>query len=87
LFACIAGPLYGSRSPAGQSYTEREFEAAIEHKKPCLVFLTTDDFPLAANLIESDEARKRQLALRQKASKGRIITRSATQNRASVKVV
>ena len=31
LFVCIAGPLYGSRSPAGRSYTEREFEAAIEH--------------------------------------------------------
>lgn len=87
LFMCIAGPLYGSRSPAGQSYTEREFEAAIEHKKPCLVFLTADDFPLAANLIESDEARKSQLAFRQKVSKGRIITRFATPDQASVKVV
>src|SRR5664279_3397161 len=87
LFVCIAGPLYGSRSPAGQSYTEREFEAAIEHKKPCLVFMTADDYPLAANLIESDESRKSQLAFRQKVAKGWITTRFSTPDQASIKVV
>jgi hypothetical protein len=45
LFICIAGPLYGSRSPAGLSLTEREFKAAGEHKKPCLVFVTAEDYP------------------------------------------
>lgn len=84
LFVCIAGPLYGSRSPAGQSNTEREFDAAIEHKKPCLVFMTADDFPLAANLIESDEERKCQLAFRQRISTGRIITRFSTPEQVSV---
>ena len=87
LFVCIAGPLYGSVSAAGQSYTEREFEAAIEHKKPCLVFMTAEDYPLAANLIESDESRKSQLAFRQKVAKGRIVTRFATPDQASIKVV
>jgi hypothetical protein len=87
LFVCIAGPLYGSRSPAGQSYTEREFEAAIEHTKPCLVFMTADDYPLAANLIESDESRQSQLAFRQRVAKGRIITRFSTPDQASIKVV
>jgi hypothetical protein len=87
LFILIAGPLYGSRSPAGPSYIEREFEAAVEHKKPCLVFITAEDYPLAANLIESDEERKCQLAFRQRVSKGRIITRFATPEQVSVKVV
>lgn len=87
LFVCIAGPLYGSRSPAGQSYTEREFEAALEHKKPCLVFMTADEFPLAANLIESDAQRKCQLAFRRKLSKGRIISRFSTPDHVSVNVV
>jgi hypothetical protein len=87
LFVCIVGPLYGSRSPAGLSYTEREFEAAIEHDKTCLAFLTADDFPLAANLIESDEDRKCQLAFRQKVSKGRLVTRFSTPDQASVQVV
>ena len=44
LFVCIAGPLYGSRSPAGASFTEREFDAAFNGKKPCLVFVTAEDY-------------------------------------------
>jgi hypothetical protein len=87
LFVCIAGPLYGSRSPAGRSYTEREFEAAIEHDKPCQVFLTAEDFPLAANLFESDEDRKCQLAFRKRIAAGRITTRFSTPDQASVQVV
>ncbi len=87
VFICIAGPLYGSHSPAGPSYTEREFDAAVEHKKPCLVFLTAEDYPLAANLIESDESRSSQLTFRQKVATGRIVTRFATPDQASVKVV
>ena len=87
LFVCIAGPLYGSRSPAGQSYTEREFEAAVEHNKTCLVFLTAEDFPLAANLIESDEDRKCQLKFRERIADGRVIARFSTPDQASIKVV
>ena len=87
LFVCIAGPLYGSRSPAGRSYTEREFEAAIEHDKPCQVFLTAEDFPLAANLFESDEDRKCQLAFRKRIAAGRITTRFSTPDQASVQMV
>jgi hypothetical protein len=87
LFVCIAGPLYGSRSPAGASFTEREFDAAILGKKPCLVFMTAEDYPLAANLIEADEERKYQLEFRKKVSKGRIITRFSTADEVSVKVV
>jgi len=87
LFVCIAGPLYGSRSPAGKSYTECEFEAAIEHQKTCLVFMTAEDFPLAANLIESDEDRRSQFAFRQRISSGRAITWFSTPDQASVKLV
>jgi hypothetical protein len=87
LVICIVGPLYGSRTPAGPSYTEREFDAAITNKKPCLVFLTADDYPLAANLIEKDEDRKCQTAFREKTSNGRMITRFSTPDQVSVKVV
>jgi hypothetical protein len=88
LFVCIAGPCYGSISPAGQSYTEREYEAATSaaNPKPCLAFLTAEDYPLPANLIESDEQRNRQLAFRQRISKG-MITRFSTPEQVSVKVV
>ena len=87
LFVCIAGPLYGSRSPAGPSFTEREWEAASLGAKPCLVFMTAEDYPLAANLIEADDERKHQLAFRTKVSKGRIVTRFSTPDQVSVKVV
>src|SRR5450631_1532187 len=87
LFVCIAGPLYGSRTPAGPSYTEREFLAALKNKKPCLVLVTAEDYPLAANLIESDEARKSQTKFRTLLSKNRIVTRFSTPAQASTKVV
>jgi hypothetical protein len=87
LFVCIAGPLYGSRSPVGASFTEREFDAAIFSKKPCLVIMTAEDYPLAANLMEADEERKCQLEFRKKVSKGRIITRFSTPDEVSFKVV
>jgi hypothetical protein len=87
LFICIAGPLYGSRSPAGLSFTEREYGAAVLAKKACLVFMTSDDYPIAANLVESDESRERQLEFRKKVRAGKIITLFSTADEMSVKVV
>ena len=51
------------------------------------MFVTADDFPLPANLIESDDERKCQVTFRQTVSKGRIVTRFSTPEQASVKVV
>jgi uncharacterized protein DUF4062 len=87
VFICLAGPLYGSVAPAGISYTEREFQAAVDHSKPCLVFMTAEDFPLPANLIESDESRQRQLVFRKTVATGRIVTRFSSPNEVSIKVV
>jgi len=87
LFVCIAGPLYGFRSPAGASFTEREFDAAILSKKPCLVIMTAEDYPLAANPIEADKDRECQHKFRKKISKDRIIDRFSTADEVSVKVV
>ncbi len=87
VFICLAGPLYGSVTPVGPSYTEREFQAAVDHVKPCLVFMTADDFPLPANLIESDESRQRQLVFRKAVATGRIVTRFSSPTEASMKVV
>lgn len=75
VFVGLLGPLYGSVTPAGPSYTESEFGAAIEHHKRILVFLTADDFPLPSNLIEPDDLRKRQHEFRERASQGRIVVK------------
>jgi len=87
VFVCMAGPLYGSRTPAGPSYTEREFDAAVTSNRPCLVFMTAEDFALPANLIESEDNRDRQAAFRTKLSSGRIIARFSDPQEVAVLVV
>lgn len=73
LFVGIVGHLHGSCPPnSAQSYTEREFEAAIAANKPRLMFIAPEDFSFPANLIEPDEPRKKQREFRQRASQGRI---------------
>jgi tetratricopeptide (TPR) repeat protein len=73
LFVGIVGHLYGS-CPEGceQSYTEQEYEAARAAELPCLMFIAPEDFPLPANLWESDEKREKQRAFRQRVSQARI---------------
>jgi tetratricopeptide (TPR) repeat protein len=73
VFVGIVGHLYGS-CPEGsqQSYTEQEYEAAVQAKKPRLVFLAPEDFPLPASLIEPDAQRAKQRAFREQVSSERI---------------
>lgn len=74
LFVLIAGPLYGSYAPNGKSYTESEYDAAEESKKPRLIFLTTDDFAIPAKLAEPMSKRKRQDAFRKRLLKDRVVS-------------
>ncbi|TEU19472.1 MAG: DUF4062 domain-containing protein [Anaerolineales bacterium] len=73
LFVGVVGHLYGS-CPEGseQSYTEREYEAAIGAEMPRLMFIAPEDFPLPAHLIESDEKRAKQQAFRNRVNAERI---------------
>ena len=74
VFVCIVGHRRGE-SPEGndESYTEREYDAACDAGRPRLVFLSPEDFPLAADLIESDDKRTAQKEFREKASGERIL--------------
>jgi len=65
LFVGIVGHYFGSR-PKGsaKSYTQQEYDAAVEANKPRLMFVAPDDFPLPAHLIEEEDKRKRQRAFR-----------------------
>ena len=63
----LAGHFYGSYSEATiKSFTEFEYECAIEAKKNVLVFLASEDFPIPSNLVESDELRERQRRFRKR---------------------
>jgi tetratricopeptide (TPR) repeat protein len=73
LFVGVVGHLYGS-CPEGseQSYTEREYEAAIAAKMPRLMFIAPEDFPLPMQLREPDEKWHKQRAFRERVNRERI---------------
>jgi diguanylate cyclase (GGDEF)-like protein len=76
VFVAILGHVHGSCPPGSeQSYTEREYEAAVAAGIARLVFLAPDDFPLPAQLIEPDEKRGRQAAFRERVGKERVLAR------------
>jgi len=61
LFVGITAHYFGS-SPKGskKSYTQQEYDAAVETNRPRLMFVAPDDFKLPANLIENASKRKCQ---------------------------
>ncbi len=73
VFIAILGHLYGDCPPGSdQSYTEREYDAAIATNVPRLMFLAPEKFPVPANTIESDAARQKQAAFRRRVSTERV---------------
>lgn len=56
----IAGR-YGSIGPGGKSYTQMEYEYAVETGKPVIAFLHKEPGSLPANVVEHGEAGKKRL--------------------------
>jgi hypothetical protein len=73
LFVIVIGHVHGT-CPEGrvESYTELEYEQAVKSNKPIFLFLAPEDFPLPANLYESDTKRAAQRAFRERTTKGLI---------------
>lgn len=73
LFVGILGHLYGS-CPGGysQSYTEREYDAAVNEGIPRLMFLASDEFHVPDNLREPQDKWDRQKTFRKRVSNDRI---------------
>jgi tetratricopeptide (TPR) repeat protein/energy-coupling factor transporter ATP-binding protein EcfA2 len=69
LLVVIVGFKYG-RLPSGMgiSYSQAEYEEAIRHEKPCLVYLRDDDIPILPKYVERDPDRMKRL----EAWKGRL---------------
>lgn len=61
-YLAIVGGRYGSRGPAGGSYTEMEYDCAVEAGLPVLAFLHKDPGAIPANQIEPTDERKTALA-------------------------
>src|ERR1035438_8004034 len=77
LFIGIIGHRFGD-GPAEtqQSYTQCEYQAALEAKLPRLLFLAPDDFPVPANLREPGWKLDAQDAFRQSLRDEKRILRS-----------
>lgn len=73
VFVGLVGHLYGSR-PKGRkvSYTELEYQEAKKRKKPRLMFIASEDFPLPASLREPEEAWQKQKKLREQVGGERV---------------
>src|SRR5713101_8602916 len=59
--------VYGSCPPGSdKSYTEIEYDTAVNENKIRFMFLATEDFPVPANLTETPEERQRLRSFRQR---------------------
>jgi formylglycine-generating enzyme required for sulfatase activity len=75
VFVGLVGHLNGSH-PEGSdlSYTQIEYEEAKKQRKPRLMFVADEDFPLPARLgRESDEAFQRQIRFRGQVGRERVV--------------
>ena len=61
-YVLILGWRYGSIHSDGVSYTEREFDYAVERGLPILVFYHDDENVVRAEFREQDDARRQRLA-------------------------
>lgn len=88
LFVGLVGPLYGS-SPDDdpRSFTEIEHDAAVEAGRPCLVFMTPEDFEYPANLAEADARRQAQASLRARLRRASTVAEFSTAEELEVKVL
>lgn len=73
-YLVIIGGRYGSTTPEGVSYTEKEYEYAIEKGLKVLAFIheKPDDIPVGKSDIDP-EVRGRLMAFREKVATGRLV--------------
>ncbi len=73
-YILIIGARYGSLDPQGVSYTEREYDYALEAGKTVLAFLHADIDKVPLGRTDKDESRGRKLStFMKKVSTGRLI--------------
>jgi hypothetical protein len=73
-YVLIVGGKYGSLSDSGLSYTELEYQYAVETKKPILAFLHENVSDLKHSKVEADTDRLEKLEkFREKVKAGRLV--------------
>lgn len=88
VFVGIAGVSYGSTPPGdSKSFTEHEYDSAIENNIPKLMFLTADDFPVPATLRENDIAWEKQESFRKRILSDHVIDKAENPDKLATNVV
>lgn len=73
-YLLIVGGRYGSMSDDGISYTEKEYDYALEKNIPVIAFLHEDISKLTFEKCDADtEKREKLIAFRDKVAKGRLV--------------
>lgn len=73
-YVLIVAGRYGSTDESGISYTEQEYDYAVEKKKTVLVFIRDDIQSLPAKFVETDTATRLKLdKFRKKIAAGRLV--------------
>lgn len=73
-FVVIVGGLYGSVASDNTSFTEKEYDHAVELKKPILGFLCRDLDALPGRLLEKDPDRRARIeSFRSKVERSRLV--------------
>lgn len=78
IFIGIIGHYYGNSPDEIKSYTEYEYEEALKNKKPRLMFVAPEDFPVPASLRESELNYQKQKQFRSRVLKERIVSQFKT---------
>jgi hypothetical protein len=74
-YVLIIGARYGSVDEAGLSFTEKEYDYAVEQKKTVLAFVHGDPGSIAVSKVDTDPVLAAKLdAFRKKASTGRLVS-------------
>ena len=74
-YVLIIAGRYGSIDESGLSYTEQEYDYALEKSKTILVFIRRDISNIPAKDVDTDKNLRKQLErFRSKASKGRLVS-------------
>lgn len=61
-YIVVIGGRYGSLGPDGKSYTQMEYEYAVQQRKPVIAFLHKDPTSLPATHVESHDQGRQKLA-------------------------
>lgn len=72
-YAVIVAHRYGSVTPAGISFTEKEYDYAVSRGVPILGFVLDDKAAWPADRIESDESKRARLELFRSKVKARMV--------------